>query len=149
MLTAVVVAGAVTVSHIQPAEASDGVDVEVRSIKATKEAPENGQTVGSDLSSLASKLTGTFGDYKSFRQLSMSSFSLGNGATHSISLPNGDRAEFSFKGKADDLLKLGVNVADRASISLRLSSGSTFFQAGLDLDGGMLIVAVTVTESDD
>lgn len=128
------------------ATASDSVSVEVRSIEAKKTAPKDGGAVGSELKGLESKLKGTFSDYKSFRQLTSSTFSLGVKESHTVALPNTDQAEFTYEGKAGELLKLAVNVADRASISLRVSSGSTFFQAGLDVDGGMLIVAVTVTE---
>ncbi len=150
ILLVVLTVGATLGTGLDRAQAaSESIEVEVRSIHAKKEAPDDGPAVDPDLESLKSKLQGTFGDYESFHQLAHSTFSLAEGSTHSVELANGDRAEFKFNGKSDNLLKLGVNVGDRASISLRLSSGSTFFQAGLEMDGGMLIVAVTVTESDE
>lgn len=123
-----------------PALSAEEISVEVRSIAAS----EKGEKVDSELSHLKSKLEKVFGSYSSFQQVGMDSIELDKGETKSISLPDGNKMEVTFSGFAKDLIKLGIEVADKLSTTLRASSGSTFFQAGLDYDDGILILAITV-----
>ena len=123
-----------------PPVSAQTVDVEVRAISASKE----GDSFDKKLADLKSKLETVFASYLKFEQLSKTSIQLDKGQSDSVKLPEGSTLEITFHGLADDLIKLGVDVGDKLSTTLRASPGSTFFQAGLEYDDGILILAITV-----
>lgn len=132
--TLVVVLGA------SPPVSAQTVDVEVRAISASKD----GESFDEKLSDLKAKLQKVFANYTEFEQISKTSVQLDKGQTNSVKLPEGSTLEITFHGLADDLIKIGVDVGDKLSTTLRASPGSTFFQAGLEYDDGILILAITV-----
>ena len=123
-----------------PALAAESISVEVRSIAASKD----GKGVDSSLQDMKSKLEKVFGNYSKFEQLDRTSIQLDKNQKKSVSLPEGSTLKITFHGFANDLIKLGISVAGKLSTTLRASSGSTFFQAGLEYGDGILILAITV-----
>jgi len=129
-----------TVLGFSPEVDAQEMTVEVRSIAASKD----GDGVDDSLESVEAKLEKVFGNYSTFEQIDHSSIELDKDQQKSIDLPDGSTLEVTFHGFADDLIKLGISVAGKLSTTLRASSGSTFFQAGLDYKDGILILAITV-----
>lgn len=123
----------------QQAHASD-VSVEVRSIHASKQ----GKKFDPQLSALRGKLERGFAGYTNFKQLSVQRVALKNGQKQSVALPNGSKMTLTFYGFAGNLAKMGVGIANRMNTTLRVSKGSTFFQAGMRYNKGILILAIKV-----
>ena len=138
MLFATIAVGVVL--GFSPDASAQEVSVEVRSIAAKK----TDKGFDDELKDLKSKLEKVFGSYSTFEQLSRTSIKLDKREIKSIQLPQGSTLKVTFHGFAKDLIKLGIDVAGKLSTTLRASPGSTFFQAGLDYDDGMLILAITV-----
>lgn len=124
----------------RPAAAQD-VKIQVRSIVAT----DHGDSVDSSLSDVKSQLQSAFDGYTSFRLLDDTEFSLSQAESHSVELPGGTVLTLRFNGVSEKFLRLGLSIGDQLRTTLRASSGSTFFQAGLDYKSGMLILAITAT----
>ena len=133
---------AVVLGASPPPVSAETVDIEVRAISASK----SDDGFDDKLSDLKSKLEKVFANYTSFEQLSKTSIQLDKEQTTSIKLPEGSTLEVTFHGLAEDLIKLGIDVGDKLSTTLRASPGSTFFQAGLEYDDGILILAITVDD---
>lgn len=123
-----------------PEVSAEPITVEVRSIAASKD----GEGVDDSLEDMQSKLEKVFGNYSTFEQVDRSSIELDKNQQKSVELPENSVLEVTFHGFSDDLIKVGISVADKLSTTLRMSSGSTFFQAGLDYKDGILILAITV-----
>ena len=138
ILFATVALGAVL--GFSPTVSAQQVAVEVRSIAASK----TDKGFDDDLSDLKGKLEKVFGSYSTFEQLSRQNVQLDKDQKKSITLPEGSTLKVTFHGFADDLIKLGIDVAGKLSTTLRASPGSTFFQAGLQYGDGILILAITV-----
>ena len=138
ILFATVALGAVL--GFSPTVSAQQVAVEVRSIAASK----TDKGFDDDLSDLKGKLEKVFGSYSTFKQLSRQNVKLDKDQKKSITLPEGSTLKVTFHGFADDLIKLGIDVAGKLSTTLRASPGSTFFQAGLQYGDGILILAITV-----
>lgn len=122
----------------QPA-AAQTVSVEVHAIAASND----GEGVDDELEDMADKLQKVFGNYSTFEQVETTTIEVDKGEQKSVQLPQGSTLQVTFHGFADDLIKLGINVGDKLSTTLRASSGSTFFQAGLEYGDGILILAIT------
>ncbi len=120
--------------------AAQSIDVDVRTISASK----SGDSFDSNLDDLKAKLEKVFGSYSSFEQVGRDSAQLDKDETESIDLAGDHTLKMTFHGIADGLIKIGIEVADKLSTTIRASSGSTFFQAGLDYEDGILILAITV-----
>lgn len=129
------------------ADASDSpaIEVELRSIAARA---ESGQT-DERLDDLRGRLDRNFEEFETFEQVDRQTLVLDNGQSDSIRLPGDRQFEVTYHGTVDNLLKLGIDVAGRLSTTVRASPGSTFFQAGLEHETGILVVAVTVERQDD
>jgi len=138
ILFATVALGAVL--GFSPTVSAQQVAVEVRSIAASK----TDKGFDDDLSDLKGKLEKVFGSYSTFEQLSRQNVQLDKDQKKSITLPEGSTLKVTFHGFADDLIKLGIDVAGKLSTTLRASPGSTFFQAGLQYGDGIVILAITV-----
>lgn len=123
-----------------PTAAAADISVTVRSIAASKD----GKSVDPKLKDIQSTLNVTFAGYTNFKQLGSRSVSLAQGSSKSVSLPNNDRLTLTFNGYAGDLVKLGLGISDKMNTTLRVSPGSTFFQAGLRYKSGIMILAITV-----
>lgn len=137
------------VSTLLPARASaeeaPTIQVDVRSIAAQRESGDTDPR----LDDLRTRLERDFDNYETFRQLDRQTLDLDKGQSDSVSLPGDRRFEVTYHGTVDNLLKLGIDVAGRLSTTVRASPGSTFFQAGLEHEDGILVVAITVRERDD
>lgn len=129
-----------TLTGFSPEAHADQITVEVRTISATTD----GEGFDNRLDHLKRKLQKAFRGYKSFKQVGKRSLRLRDKAHKSMPLPNGSELTITFHGMSGSLVKLGLAIAGKMSTTLRASPGSTFFQAGLDYQGGILILAITV-----
>jgi hypothetical protein len=123
-----------------PAFAQESITVEVRSIAASKD----GDSFDSSLDDLKSKLTRAFGGYTNFKQVGRTSLSIPQKGSKSTSLANGGSLELTFHGTAGKFVKLGLSIAGKLNTTLKATHGSTFFQAGLNYETGILMLAITV-----
>ena len=116
------------------------ITVEVRSIAASRE----GDSVDPKLKDIQGTLNVTFAGYSNFEQLGVQRVGLAPRKSKKVKLPNGSMLTLTFQGLAGDLIKLGLGIADKMNTTLRVSPGSTFFQAGMRYKGGILILAIKV-----
>ncbi len=123
-----------------PAFAQDKITVEVRSIAASKD----GNSFDSSLNDLKSKLTRAFGGYTNFKQVGSTALSIPEKGSKSTSLANGGSLQLTFHGTTGKFVKLGLSIAGKLNTTLKATKGSTFFQAGLNYQSGILILAITV-----
>lgn len=123
-----------------PALAGESVTVEVRIIAATAD----GNDFDDELEDIRNRLERGFSDYSSFEQLGRQSQQIRQGRSQNFSLPTGDTLTLSYNGSDDEFVKLGLVLENRLSTNLRATSGSTFFQAGLNYQDGTLVLAITV-----
>lgn len=126
-------------SFAEDAAAQD-VDVTVRSISAKKD----GSYFDPKLKDLEAKLTRAFSGYSYFKLVQKDTFKLEKSESETVTVPGGTDVTLTFHGLAGDFYKMGLSIADKLSTTLRASSGSTFFQAGLRYKSGILILAITV-----
>ena len=120
--------------------AAETVTVQVRSIAASTQ----GTSFDPQLSDLKSNLDKGFANYTNFKQVGSTSFKLGDKASNTTKLASGDDLTMTFHGRAGDFVKLGLAIGSRLNTSLRVKPGSTFFQAGLNYQNGILILAITL-----
>lgn len=120
--------------------AAEKISVEVRSIAASKD----GEQMDPKLRDIQSTLNVTFAGYTNFKQLSSHDVTLAPKQSRAVSLPNGSELTLTFNGLAGDLIKLGLGIAGKMNTTLRVSKGSTFFQAGMRYKTGILILAIRV-----
>ena len=126
---------------IAPAEAAaQSITVQIRSIAATN----NGDSFDPKLNDLKSKLKKAFGGYSNFEQVGNDKFKVPKNKRKSTTLANGSEITVTFHGYAGKFIKLGLGIAGKLNTTLRASPGSTFFQAGLNYKGGILVLAITV-----
>ena len=137
ILTTAAVCGVGVSAFAQSAQAQD-VTLEVRSIHATKD----GQGVDPALNDIKSKLERGFGGYTGFKLLSTREVTLSKGASKSVTLPNKVNMTLNFNGFAGNLANIGMQVSDKVNSKVRLSKGSTFFQAGMRHAKGILVIAI-------
>lgn len=123
-----------------PEAYADPITVEVRTIAASTQ----GTGFDARLNPLKGQLTKAFRGYTSFKLEGQRTLRLKDGKSKSMPLPNGSELTLTHHGMAGNLIKLGLSLADKMSTMLRVSRGSTFFQAGMDYGSGILIVAITV-----
>lgn len=123
-----------------PEAYADPITIEVRTIAASTE----GSGFDNRLDSLKGQLTKAFRGYKSFRLDGHRTIRLKEGKSKPIPLPNGSELVLTHHGMAGNLVKLGLSLASKMSTMLRVSRGGTFFQAGMDFEDGILIIAITV-----
>lgn len=129
-----------TLMGYSPDVQADPITVEVRTIAASTE----GEGFDSRLNPLKGQLTKAFRGYKSFTLEGRRTLRLKDSKSKSMPLPNGSELTLTHHGMAGNLIKLGLSLAGKMSTMLRVSRGSTFFQAGMDYGDGILIVAITV-----
>lgn len=122
----------------QPAAAD--IKVEVRTISAQKGAPKFDER----LEDLRGQLTKTFAGYTSFTQVDTQSVSIAEKGSGKVRLVNGQEMTLTFFGLAGNLVSLGLNLVGKMNTTLRLSPGSTFFQAGMAYQDGVLILAIKI-----
>ena len=127
------------VSATSEARAED-VSVEVRSIAATK----GSGGVDPKLHDIKGQLEKGFGSYTSFTLIDQANLKIAQGQQRDVSLPNGSSMSLTFHGFAGNLAKLGMAIGERLNTTVRLSHGSTFFQAGMTYKDGILILAIKV-----
>lgn len=120
--------------------AAETVTVQVRSIAAST----NGNGFDGRLGDLKGNLDKGFAKYTNFKQVGSTSFKLGEKASNTTKLVSGDDLTMTFHGRAGDFVKLGLAIGNRLNTSLRVKPGSTFFQAGLNYQDGILILAITL-----
>lgn len=123
------------------AAADDGdLSVQVRTIVATVE--DNG--FDEDLQDIRGQLERGFEGYNSFRQIDTQTRRLADGAPARFELPTDDELRLNYHGRDDEFVRLGLAIGERLSTTLRATPGSTFFQAGLRHQNGILVLAITV-----
>ena len=131
----------VTLTIATPAMAEeDTISVQVRAIAAGIQE----ESFDPALEDLRTRLERGFRDYTSFEELSRHSHTITIDDSREFELPTDDVLALSFRGRDDELVKLGLTLGDRLDTSLRVSQGSTFFQAGLRYERRMLVLAITV-----
>lgn len=123
-----------------PEAAAADISVTVRSIAASKD----GKSVDPKLRDIQSTLNVTFAGYTSFTQLGSQSVTMAKGKSSTVALPNRDELTLTFNGYAGSLVKLGLGISKKLNTTLRVSPGSTFFQAGMRYKSGIMILAITV-----
>lgn len=116
------------------------ISVEIRSIAADQQ----GESLDEGLSDLEPKLTRVFQDYTSFELIERREMDIAEGDSSSLTLPEGSTLTLEFRGWSEGMIKLGLEIGEKLSTTLRASPGSTFFQAGLDYREGILVIAITV-----
>ncbi|MBH25266.1 MAG: hypothetical protein CMH57_12605 [Myxococcales bacterium] len=126
---------------------SEAITVQIRTIYATTDA----KGVDPKLSDLKGKLVGAFETYGTFKELASHQTTLNTGGSYEFSIPGGNRLVVSHKGPEGkdaktntQLIKLGLGVTDKFKSDVRVSRGTTLFQAGLPHGSGILILAITV-----
>ena len=129
-----------TLMGFAPEARADSITVEVRSIAASTE----GDGFDARLDELKTKLHKAFRGYKSFKQVGRRTLRFKEDKEKSMPLPNGSELTLTYHGMAGNLVKLGLTIAGKMSTTLRASPGSTFFQAGMDYEDGILILVITV-----
>lgn len=129
-----------TLFGFTPEAHAETITVEVRSIAADTDD----EAFDPRLNHLKGKLQKAFRGYKSFKQVGKRVLRLPDSKGKAMPLPNGSELTLTFHGMAGNLVKLGLAIAGKMSTTLRASPGSTFFQAGMDYEGGILILAITV-----
>ncbi len=129
-----------TLLGFSPQAHAEAITVEVRSIKATT----GGDDFDQRLSHLKGQLVKAFRGYSSFQQVGKRVLRIKENKEKSAPLPNNSSLTLAFHGMAGSLVKLGLSIAGKMSTTLRVSPGSTFFQAGMDYEDGILILAITV-----
>ena len=139
ILTALLVVGAL-VALASPAVAGESVSIEVRAILASPEGDEFDE----ELNDIQGRLERGFTGYHSFEQIGRQTKTIERAADADFDLPTGDVLTLGYDGRDDDLIKLGLTLETRLSTTLRATPGSTFFQAGLRHEDGLLILAITV-----
>jgi hypothetical protein len=119
---------------------AETISVQIQSIAASS----TGTSFDPSLESLRPKLQKAFGGYSNFQRVGDTTFTLKNGERQGTKLPDGSTINITFHGLAGKFIKLGLGVAGKLNTTLRASPGSTFFQAGLEYQDGILILAITV-----
>lgn len=138
LMTLVMVLGFFAVA---PAVAyAEDITVQVRSIAADQTTT----AFDPQLEDLRKKLEKAFKGYTNFKLVGDSTFTVPNGEKKTANLPNGSTISVTFHGFAGKFIKIGLGIAGKLNTTLRASPGSTFFQAGLEYQSGILILAITV-----
>jgi hypothetical protein len=122
-----------------PPAAAD-ITVEVRTISAQKGSPQ----FDPRLEDLRGQLSKAFAGYTSFSQVDTQSMKMAEKGSGKVRLVNGQEMTLTFFGLAGNLVTLGLNLVGKMNTTLRLSPGSTFFQAGMEYKDGILILAIRV-----
>lgn len=122
------------------AMAEETVTVEIRTIYASS----NGDECERSLRRLCGRLERGFAGFSAFRQLDRSTLQIARDQSGSLRLPTNSTVTVSYHGREEDFIKLGLTIEDRLNTTLRATPGSTFFQAGLRYQEGILILAITV-----
>ena len=136
VLSALAVAMSVFAAH--PAEAqAQTANLEVRIIVGSN----GGGGVDPSLSGVAGQLRARFGHYNAFRQVRVENVTLTQGATRSVSLPNGQSVNISFEGMSGSSYRLSVSMPGGGG-TLTSPPGGIFFVAGPPFEGGTIIVSV-------
>ena len=121
---------------------ADEVKVEISTIYAKAEPT----SIPEELTELKAELESGFSGYACFTLLEQHQLTLPLGENVELALPDKEGSTFviSYQGKSEDsqLLKLQVGLLDKLSAEVKASPDSTFFQAGLFYEDGILILAI-------
>ena len=94
---------------------------------------------------LVARLRKAFPGYHTFVVLGTTTLALTKDGSGQAKLPNGSALEITYLGRAKDLLRLRVALPPRLKTEVRVADGATFYQAGVEHDGGVLILALKAT----
>ena len=94
---------------------------------------------------LVARLRKAFPGYQAFQVLGTTTLGLTEGGTGQAKLPNGSALDITYLGRAKDLLRLRVALPPRLKTEVRVADGATFYQAGVEHEGGVLILALQAT----
>lgn len=121
---------------------ASALTVEVRSIAADQQGkPYIDPRLGDLKGQLQSR---GFSAYKSFKLVDTKTVQLPEQRPGQVTLVNGDTLALTFEGKDGKLAKLRLVILCKLDTRLRVSPGSTFFQAGLRHGSATLILAIVV-----
>lgn len=119
-------------------EGESKVEVRVVSIYAKK--GEGG--MDPSLNALSGKLRKGFDGYHSFKKVGESSFEVKLGEGGKATLGNGKEFELRYLEESGKYVKVEAEIPGKVRTKLRVIRGSTFFQAGLGYEEGILVVAI-------
>lgn len=122
------------------ADAAEGVQVHIQAIYA-----EAGQKASEAPKKLVTRLKRAIPGYGGFKVLDTKQLVLMPGKPGTTTLPNKAEASFSYLGSSDGFLKLRLAIPPRLKTEVRVKDGGTFYQAGIEHDGGILILAIKPT----
>lgn len=91
---------------------------------------------------LVDRLSKAFPAYRAFHLLGAAEWDLTAGATGRHALPNAKELSVTYLGPQDDLLRLQVAIPPTLKTDVRVKNGGTFYQAGLEHQGGILILSI-------
>lgn len=134
--------GLALVLAASPALAAESVKLKVAVIHATQTAGG----IDPALAKISRDLEKAFGGYKSFKQLDKTELKLDQGVRGTVKLPNGQDADFTYKGAQNErhALRLGIP-ASKVDVDLSAPLRKMFYQAGIPHEGGILILALFLT----
>jgi len=92
---------------------------------------------------LESLLRRAFPDHRAFWLLSTSTIEVALGKEGLIPLPNGATLQLGYQGLDGALIRLELSIPPRLKTSIRVNDGGTFFQAGMEYQSSVLILAIT------
>ena len=127
-----------------PAKPPAAVEVKVATIHARVGA---GPAAAPD--KLAARLSKAFPGHQGFVVLDTTTLALATGGTGQVPLPGGKSLEVTYLGRAEKHLRLRVVLPDKVRTEVRVADGATFYQAGMEHDGGVLILALQATTKDE
>lgn len=107
---------------------ADQVTMKVSVIEASKQSGPQDKA----LRKIKRALKRAFGGYKSFKQVDKRTLALSKNSTKRLTLPNGQVAELTYKGKKGNQHQIRLAVPkSKVSVDLRMKAGKMFYQAGL------------------
>ncbi len=119
-------------------------ETKVMAIKAAKDNAKGGKiSIAPALKPLAGKLEKVFPGYDSFSLEKTHNLALQMGSGDTVSLPNGDMLKITYKGLDKNMLNLLLEIPGKLKTSVSVKDGGTFFQAGLEYEKGILILAIS------
>ena len=128
---------ALAVAQAGQAPREPAVRLDVQAIHARP-----GTATGSAPKALADRLRKAFPGYGTFDLLATHLLELSPGKAGTARLPNDRELTLTYLGPADRFLKLRVDIPPRLRTEVRVNDGGTFYQAGMDYRGGVLILAI-------
>lgn len=120
---------------------AEEIEVDIKTIYASR----GEKSMDSKLERLRDELLLAFPQYQRFALLEQAIMKLPLNESRSSVLPDTERSELviTYLGRTEDeLLQLQVGLKGKIAADVKASAGSTFFQAGLSYETGILVLAI-------